>query len=69
MVVRLLLSKDDINPNFKDNNSRTPLSLAIEKGHDVAVTLLLAKDSINLNSKDNNSWTPLLLAIEKGRRE
>ncbi len=46
-VMRLLLARDSIDPDSKDNNGRTPLSWAAlswaaEEGREAVVKLLLA---------------------------
>ena len=40
MVVRLLLARDDVDPDSKDNYGRTPLSRATANGHEAVVKLL-----------------------------
>jgi ankyrin repeat protein len=42
-VVNLLLARDDIEVNLKNNLNRTPLLSAAENGHDAVVNLLLAR--------------------------
>jgi hypothetical protein len=64
-VVKLLLAKDGVNPDSKDNGRRTPLSYAAENGYEAVVKLLLAKDGVNPDSKDNRG-TPLSWAVENG---
>jgi ankyrin repeat protein len=66
-MVKWLLEKDSIDPNSKDNNGRTPLSWAVEKGNDEVVGLLLEKDNIDLNSKDKDGRTLLWWAAGRGR--
>ena len=39
-VVKLLLARDGVDPESKDNSGRTPLSWAAEKGHEAVVKLL-----------------------------
>ena len=41
--MELLLAKDGVDPDSNDNDSRTPLSLAAEKGRETVVKLLLKK--------------------------
>jgi ankyrin repeat protein len=42
-VVELLLAKDGIDQNFKDDEGDTPLSKAAGYGHEAVVKLLLTK--------------------------
>jgi ankyrin repeat protein len=58
-VVKLLLSKDGVNPDFKDDNGRTSLSWAAGNGHEAVVKLLLSKDGVDPDSKNDNGWTSL----------
>jgi ankyrin repeat protein len=50
--VKLLLEKS-ADLNFQDNNGRTPLSWAAEKGHEAIVMLLFEKGG-KLNSQEND---------------
>jgi ankyrin repeat protein len=43
----VLLEKDSIDLNPKDNDGRTALSLSIGEGHEPIVRLLLGKDGID----------------------
>ena len=65
-VVRLLLTRDDIEPDKSNNLGQTPLSKASFLGHESVVRLLLARDDVNPNTRDNLGRTPLLLAAERG---
>ena len=65
-VVKLLLDKEGVDPDSKDNYGRTPLSWAAEKGHEAVVKLLLEKDGVDPDSKDNDGQTPLSWAAENG---
>jgi hypothetical protein len=67
-VVRLLLVKDGVDPDSKDNIwGQTPLSWAAANGHEAVVRLLVAKGGIDPDSKDN-IWeqTPLSRAAGSG---
>jgi ankyrin repeat protein len=52
-VVKLLLARDDVNPN-QISNGRTPLMFAAERGHDVVVKLLLAENGVKPDYRDGN---------------
>ena len=65
-VMKLLFAHGSANTDSKDNDGRTPLSWAAEKGHKAVVELLLANDEVYLNSKDLKGRTPLSWAAEKG---
>ena len=66
-VVKLLLSRTNINPDKPGEDGRTPLLLASSNGQDGAVKMLLERDDVNPNYADENSHTPLLLAACNGR--
>jgi formylglycine-generating enzyme required for sulfatase activity len=51
-------------PNEKDENSISPLHLAVSKGHIQVVKLLLANNAI-VNTKDSRAMTPLYYAKDK----
>ena len=42
-IVRLLLGRNDVDPNSSCKSGRTPLTLATENGHDRVVELLQAR--------------------------
>lgn len=52
--------------NSRTNSADTPLSLAVEKGHDSIAELLLNTDGVGFNSRDNWGYTTLLCAARKG---
>jgi ankyrin repeat protein len=55
-IVNMLLREDGIDPDHKDNNGQTPLSLAACNGHGAIVRLLLHTGRVNVDSKDKR-WT------------
>jgi ankyrin repeat protein len=67
-VVKLLLAKDDVDPDSKDRLfGQKPLSWAAGNGHEAVVKLLLEKDGVDPDS--NGGWldrTPLSWAAENG---
>ena len=65
-VVKLLLSKDSVDPDSKDSYRRTPRSWAAEEGYKSVVKLLLTKNSVDPNSRDKWGRTPLSRAAEWG---
>ena len=66
-VVNLLLAKDGIDPDLKENQySRTPLSWAAGNGHEATVRLLLETGKVGINLKDKSGHTPLWWAVQNG---
>jgi ankyrin repeat protein len=64
-VVKLLLEKG-AELEFKDNDGRTPLSLAAGYRHEAVVKLLLMKAGVDPNSYDKHGRTPLWWAAASG---
>jgi len=67
--VKLLLAREDLNPDRLDNNGRGPISIATMMGHAGIVNLQLAQDDDNPNRADKYKLTPLLLTTKRGREE
>jgi ankyrin repeat protein len=61
---RLLLEKG-ADVESRDNEGRTPLGWAAEKGHEVVVKLLLERGA-ELEPRDNDGRTPLGWAARRG---
>jgi len=68
-VVRLLLGHRDVNPNYSDDNDRTPLWYASANGHAGVVKQLLERGDVGLNRPDVNGRTPLVCATAEGHEE
>ena len=47
-VVRILLRRDNVNPDKPDNGGRTPLMCAAWNGHEEVVRMLLGRDGVSL---------------------
>jgi ankyrin repeat protein len=65
-IVELLLKRDGVDPDSKDNSGLTPLSWAAGNKDVTIVQLLLKRDSVHPDSKDSSGRTPLSWAAEKG---
>ena len=65
-VVNILLARDDVDPDLKNDSGQTLLSLAASNGREAMVNLLLARDTVNPNSQDKYDKTPLSLAASNG---
>jgi ankyrin repeat protein len=66
-VVRLLLAKENVNIDTRNEWGRTPFSWAAHNGHIEIVEMLLATGKIELNSRDNLRRTPLCRAARNGQ--
>ena len=65
-VVKLLVERDDVEADSKDDGGWTPLSLAAWNGHEAVVKLLVERDDVEADSKDNDGRTPLYQADRNG---
>jgi ankyrin repeat protein len=57
--VKLLLERDNVAADPKDEYGLTPLWWATERGHKAVVKLLLERDNVAADSKDDYGQTPL----------
>jgi len=64
--VKLLLGREDVNPDRPDNRGRTPLSWAAGNGHGGVVKLLLGREDVNPDRPHIYGQTPLSWAAENG---
>ena len=67
-VVKVLLEREDIDPNIPDTqDGQTPLTLAAENGHEGLVKILLERQDTNPNTVDTKyGQTPLSWAAKRG---
>lgn len=65
-IVKLLLSRDDVQVDLSGVLARTPLMWAVGLGHQKVVELLLERLDVSVNLKDARDNTPLIAAIEMG---
>jgi ankyrin repeat protein len=66
---RLLVRREEVDVNLKDNRGRTPLSWAVQRGHKEVVMLLLGQHDLNAVEPDHNGRTPLWYAEENGFKD
>jgi ankyrin repeat protein len=67
--VRLLLERQEVDPNLYDDEDDTPLWWAAFHGHTAVVQLLLCWQDIDLNRKSNYGDAPLAAAARRGHEE
>jgi len=65
-VVKILLEREEVNPNKPNNHGATPLWFATAHGHEGVVKILLESEEVNPDKPDNYGGTPLMSAAEKG---
>jgi len=65
-IAQLLLEREGVDANSKDEDGRTPLLWAADNGHEAVVQLLLEHEGVDANSKDEDGRTPLLWAAANG---
>jgi ankyrin repeat protein len=58
----LLVERDYVVADSKDELGRTPLSWAAGEGHEAIVKLLVERDDVDVNSRDNVGRTPVVWA-------
>ena len=58
--MKLLVERDNVVADLKDNSGWTPLLCAVWLRQEAVVKLLVKRDDVDANSKDNSSWTLLL---------
>jgi len=68
-VVKILLGRDDVNPEKSDNGGRTPLGLAAIYGCEGVVRILLERDDVNPENPNDGGQTPLSCAAINGHEE
>jgi len=68
-VVKMLLGREEVNPDKPDRWGRTPLSYAAEYGYGEVVKMLLGRKEVNPNKPDDEDETPLNHAALSGKGE
>ncbi|OCL07167.1 ankyrin [Glonium stellatum] len=63
-----LTGKIAIPADLKDSSGRTPLSWAVEGGHEAVVKFLVERDDVDANSRDQKDYTPLMMAAGRGHK-
>ena len=63
-VVRLLMTRENVNPNVKGHYGKTPLMVAVQKRHIAIVQRLLAFEYIEINAKNGSGASALIYAIQ-----
>ena len=62
--VRRLLNNDDVNINYKrEDTGWTPLILAIKRNNPEIVEMLLNNNNLNINQEDDDEWTAYKHAV------
>jgi len=67
-VVKLLLEREDVDPNRPDKHGATPLGYAVYGGNGRVVKLLLGREDVDPNRPDENGLTPLFVCFPGIRR-
>jgi len=65
-VVKILLGREEVNPNKPDNGGRTPLFFAAQNGREGVVKILLGRGDVNPDMADRFGQTPISYAAEYG---
>jgi len=65
-VVKILLGREEVNPDKPDNSGKTPLSYAAQSGHEGVVKILLEREEVNPDKLNYSGETPLSYAARNG---
>ena len=65
-VAKILLGREEVNPDKPDVEGLTPLSLAAWNGHERMVGILLGREEVNPDKPGNYGRTPLSYAASDG---
>jgi serine/threonine-protein phosphatase 6 regulatory ankyrin repeat subunit B len=68
-IMRLLLTKEDLDPNVADHQKWTPLCWAASQGDVEMVDLLLTRPEIRINGVEGEEVPPLCLAAREGHTQ
>lgn len=68
-VVKILLARDDVDPEKPSKSGRTPFCWAAVKGHVGVMKLLLETGKVDVNSQTEDLATPLCCAAAAGEEE
>ena len=60
--MKRLREQNDVNPDKRDNNAKTPLWRAAWDRHERVVNLLFGRDDVNPDKPDTDGGTPVLWA-------
>ena len=64
-IVRLLLTRNDIDVHLQEENGRNVLMIARARGY-IKIVELLLQNGANVNEKNKYGWTALMFACERG---
>ena len=65
-MVKVLLERNDVDPNKRGLSGETPLWAASDKGHECIVKMLLERSDVDPNKRDFLGETPLGAASKTG---
>ena len=67
-VVKILLGREDVNPEKSNTFRQSPLCFAAENGHEGVVKILLGRSDVNSERRTLMGETPLFLAAGNGHQ-
>ena len=66
LVVKILLRREEVDPDKPDGYSQAPLLYAAWRGHEGVVKMLLEREEVNPDKPDNRGQTPFSYAAWGG---
>ena len=69
IAVKMLLERNDVNPDKADKGGRTPLSWAASYGYEEIVEILLERNDVNPDTQDERGRTPFSWAVIYGHEK
>ena len=65
-MVKILLAREEVNPESLDNDGDTPLACAAIGGREGVIKILLEREGVNPDWPNNTGRTPLASAAANG---
>ena len=67
--MKILLRREEVNPDKPDRSGRTPLSYTAGYGREVVAKILLRREEVNPDKPDDSGRAPLSLPASHGHEQ